>query len=90
MGAFTDYFNSLTPDEQEHLHSLARRSILELPRLPMDYAVLHELLEWQALEIDVLEAHADWLSRTEAKFERNGWPWTTGELMRRSRLWEVE
>lgn len=48
------------------------------------------LLELQRVAIEVQQAHADWLARTRCTFERNGWPWTTGELARRARLWEFE
>lgn len=45
-------------------------------------------LEWQRIEIDVLDAHAGWLARTKALFERNGWPWTTAELLARADMRE--
>lgn len=90
MSAFSDYWGGLTPEQQERMHDAARNSILQLPRCPMDYDVVLEILAWQRVEIDVLEAHAAWLSRTRAKFERHGVDWTTTNVMRYSRLWEVE
>jgi hypothetical protein len=88
MSTFSDYFGGLSAEEQEKLHQIARDSILELPRCPMDYAVLQEVLAWQRVEIDVMEAHGEWLSRTKARFERLGIPWTETEFQRRSHLWE--
>jgi hypothetical protein len=58
--------------------------------MPNGLQILLELLEWQRLEIDVLEAHGEWLARTKAKFEGRGIEWTTGNLNRYSWLWEVE
>lgn len=45
--------------------------------------------EWQRLENEVLDAHAGWLAKTKALFERRGWPWTTAELLARSHVREV-
>jgi hypothetical protein len=90
MSAFNDWFEDLSPEEQERLHDIARRSILQLPRCPRDFAILQELLAWQQLEINVLESHADWLARTKARFERRGIKWTVENLNRLSRLGEVE
>lgn len=49
-----------------------------------------EVVAWQTLDAEVIEAHSDWLARTKAKFERRGWPWTTAELARRSQFGEPE
>lgn len=48
-----------------------------------------EAMHWQSLEVDILEQHSAWLSRTKALFERRGWPWTTGELLARAHVREV-
>ncbi|PIB75710.1 hypothetical protein CQY22_008190 [Mycolicibacterium brumae] len=44
---------------------------------------------WSTVECDVTVAYSAWLEREHAKYRRNGWPWTTAELARRSRLREV-
>lgn len=87
-----EWWDSLDADRREELDAFARRSILDgLAGYPYwDQALCVELLAWSHLENEVLEAHAKWLAAARAKFERNGWPWTTGELARRWRLWEVE
>jgi hypothetical protein len=90
MSAMHDWWASLTPERQEALNEIARESILQLDCYPMIYEVAAELLEWQQLELEVLDAHADWLARTKAKFERRGLEWTTENLNRYSRLWECE
>ena len=90
MSATSDYFDGLTPEDRERLDAAARRCPLSLPKMPMDVSVLRAVLAWQALEVDILEAHADWLARTKAKLERRGVEWTTGNLARYSRLWELE
>jgi hypothetical protein len=90
MGATSDYFDGLTPEDRDRLDTAARRCPLSLPKMPMDRLILQEVLAWQRLEIDVLDAHADWLARTKAKFERRGVEWTTDNLNRYSRLWELE
>lgn len=46
-------------------------------------------MTWQGIEADVLETHTGWLRRTKAMFERNGWPWTTGELLARAHVREA-
>lgn len=85
------WWHSLPQEKRDLMHRAAQRSILQLPSYPFDSSELAaELLAWSQLENDVLAMHHAWLSATKAKFERNGWPWTTDELARRSRLWEVE
>lgn len=66
----------------------AATTLLEL--LNIEAMLADEHIYWLQLSGDIFEAHADWLARTRRKFERHGWPWTTEELERRSRLWEVE
>jgi len=83
-----DWWNNLDPEQQESLNRIAQDSILELERYPMNYDVQRELFAWQNLELEVMQAHADWLSRTKARFERLGIPWTANEFQRRSWLWE--
>ncbi len=88
------YWAGLTEDEKEALRETGRKYVGMVDGLDDDGSILtepamREILEWQALEIDILRDHGDWLARTKAKYERNGWPWTTEELARRSRLWEV-
>jgi len=91
MSTFNDWFGNLPPEDQERLDGIARKSIIEgLERCPRDFAILQELLAWQHLEIEVLEAHAAWLSRTKARFERRGVEWTFENVNRWSRLWECE
>ncbi|MGJ6124915.1 hypothetical protein QN239_20320 [Mycolicibacterium sp. Y3] len=58
--------------------------------LNMEAALNEEYTYWQRLYNEVLEAFADWQSRTRRTYVRNGWPWTTDELNRRSRLWGHE
>lgn len=90
MGATSDWFDGLTTEQRERLDAAARRCPLSLPCMPMDHLILEEVLAWQAIEIDVLDAHSDWLTRTKNLFERRGVEWTTGNLARYSRLWGVE
>lgn len=91
MSSAAHWWDHLPPEDQERLDRIARESIIDgLQRMPRDYTAMLEILAWQQLEVDVLEAHTDWLARTKARFERNGWPWTVEELARRSHLWEHE
>lgn len=53
------------------------------------WETLLEVNHWQALEVELLEAHSAWLVRTKEMFDRRGWPWTTAELAARSHLREV-
>lgn len=85
------WWDHLAPEDQDMLDRIARKSIIDgLEHMPRDYETMLEILEWQRLEVDILEAHTFWLTRTKAMFERNGWPWTTDELLRRSHVWEHE
>lgn len=63
-------------------------ALLEI--LNIEGELAEEYIYWLQLSNEVLEAFTDWQSRTRRKFERNGWPWTTEELARRSHLWEHE
>jgi hypothetical protein len=91
MSAASDWFDALPPEKRAELDRIAQESILELPKMPRDLSCFQEILAWQQLENDVLTAHADWLARTKARFERLGIPWTVENLNRRySRLWEHE
>lgn len=95
MMSWTRYWATRTEDERARMRAFGYRFRGIVAGIDDDGSILlesamRELPLWQELEIEVLRAHTDWLSRTKAKFERNGWPWTTGELERRSRLWEVE
>ncbi|CAN5303238.1 hypothetical protein BH11ACT6_BH11ACT6_53390 [soil metagenome] len=56
----------------------------------LTYEAMYEIRELQLVETEVLEAHADWIARTKAKFETLGVEWTTENLNRYSRLWEHE
>lgn len=49
-----------------------------------------EYIYWLELSNDVLEAFADWQSRTRKAFERRGIPWTIEQLQIRSHLWGHE
>jgi hypothetical protein len=60
-----------------------------LRRIP-DIAVACELLEWQRLEIEILESHADWLAEMKAAVEGSGVDWTIGNLNRFCRFPEVD
>ncbi|MDT5012796.1 MAG: hypothetical protein QOH57_4413 [Mycobacterium sp.] len=44
VSSFAHWFNKQLIAMQERLHHLARRSVLGLPRCPMDFAILQELL----------------------------------------------
>lgn len=63
-------------------------ALLEIINIQNDLS--DEYVYWLELSNDVLEAFADWQSRTKARFERRGIPWTVGELARRAHLWEHE
>lgn len=91
MSAAHDWWMSLSQQERDHLNDIAQKVPLDLLVYPYwDVQAAAEVVAWLQLENDVLEAHGDWLSRTKARFERHGWPWTTGELMRRAHVWEHE
>ncbi|STZ43189.1 hypothetical protein [Mycolicibacterium gilvum] len=91
MSAAHDWWMGLSQQERDHLNDIAQQTPLGLLVYPYwDAKAAAEILAWLQLENDILQAHGDWLSRTKARFERNGWPWTTGELMRRAHLWEHE
>lgn len=92
---WTRYWAALPEEEKESMRRYGIRFVGMVDGLDDDGSILlqealTDINAWMQLEIDVLAAHGAWLSATKAKFERNGWPWTTGELARRSRLWEVE
>lgn len=92
---WTRYWATRTEEEKDSMRAVGRRFIGMIDGLDDDgsilmYEALAGITFWQKLETEVLTAHGAWLAATKAKFERNGWPWTTGELARRSRLWEVE
>ncbi|WP_158241009.1 hypothetical protein [Mycolicibacterium goodii] len=81
----------LPQEQRDKMDAIARRSILRLDCYPYGNAeVAAELLAWVNLEAEVAEMHVEWLTRTRRKFERRGVPWTTENLERYSRLWEVE
>lgn len=88
MSDDTEFFDQLTPSEQDTLRRVAWKYLrrTDTPDLQM----LLDLTYWQQLDNDVLEAYTDWLVRTKARFESRGIPWTTGELMRRAHVWEHE
>ncbi len=91
---WTRYWATRTESEREPLREIGRRYLGMVAGLDDDGSILlesaiHEIAAWQELENDILRDHCDWLSRTRAKYQRRGWPWTTEELARRSRLWEV-
>ncbi|WP_370501193.1 hypothetical protein NWT09_14100 [Mycolicibacterium sp. jd] len=88
MSGETEFFDQLPPREQQIL----RRAMWKYLRRndDPDLETLIELTYWQQLENDVLDAHITWLTRTKARFEAQGIPWTTGELMRRAHVWEQE
>ena len=90
MSATGDWFAKLPPEERHALDEIARNSVLQLPMCPPDYHVLEELLAWQQVEIDVMDAHADWLASIRAKFEHHGIEWTTGNLSAHPELWEAD
>ena len=59
------------------------------PTTPPTAEAMNEALQWQNLEIAILDAHAAWLARMKAMFKRRGWPWTHAELLARAHLREV-
>lgn len=60
-----------------------------LRRIP-NVDVAAELLEWQRLEIAVLDAHADWLAEMKAAVEGRGFAWTVENLNVYCCLWDVD
>jgi hypothetical protein len=90
MSAANDWFEGLPPEQRESFDRMAQHSILQLPRCPRDLPIIQELIAWSQLENEVLEAHADWLARTKARFESRGVPWTVENLNHYSRLWGHE
>lgn len=81
----------LPQEQRDKMDAMARQSILELDCYPYSSAeVAAELLAWTTLEAEVAELHVEWLTNTKRKFERRGVDWTTENLRRYSRLWEVE
>lgn len=81
----------LSQEQRDRMDAMARKSILKLDGYPYSSAeVAAELLSWMTLAAEVAEMHVEWLTRTKRKFERRGVPWTTANLKRHSRLWEVE
>lgn len=49
-----------------------------------------ELMAWQSLEADLLEAHTEWLSRVKARCEKSGREWTRENFLRIVQLREHE
>lgn len=90
MSAASEWWDDLPEEDKDAFDRIARDSILELDHCPRDLASIQELLAWQVLENDVLEAHADWQSRTKARYERLGIEWTVENINSRSHLWEHE
>lgn len=90
-----NYWQALPADQQASLRVIAIKWRDLVPTVGTDgsvpdHATAAAVAYWQQLEADVADAYADWLTRTQRKFEANGWPWTTAELARRSPLWEHE
>ncbi|MGV9827004.1 hypothetical protein [Gordonia sp. NPDC003429] len=84
------FWFDLPQEQRDSLDQLAHESILELPRWPFwSPEICAELLGWQRLEIDVLNAHNKWLERLKARAERRGRTWDRTEFLRQCRLTEA-
>jgi hypothetical protein len=55
-----------------------------------DREILWQLLQWQRLEIEVLEDHGEWLAKVKAAVERSGREWTHENFLRYCQLRECE
>lgn len=63
----------LPEEERERFNRIARESLLELDCYPYSSAeVAAELLAWTHLEIEVEEAHGNWLQKVKTSIERTG------------------
>ncbi|MDQ1250373.1 MAG: hypothetical protein QG597_4752 [Actinomycetota bacterium] len=88
----TAWWGRLTPEQRDTITAVIAKYVNltgVAVTMPPSWEAMNEALQWQSLEIDILEGHAAWLSKTKALFERRGWPWTTGELAARSHIREV-
>ncbi|VBA61226.1 hypothetical protein [Mycobacterium attenuatum] len=68
-----DYWADLPEELRAKLNEIAWR-YLRL-RVAPDLGTALELFAWQRLEIDVLEAHNQWLAKVRSAVEREGGEW---------------
>jgi hypothetical protein len=92
-----DFFAGLPPDDamQAKLAKIARKYLPLIPgadpEAPIpDRETVLELMEWQQLEIEVLEANNAWLRKTKAAVERTGREWNRENFLRHCELRECE
>lgn len=75
-----DYWASLPAATQMKLRTIAWK-YLRQPTIPNE-TTARQLMYWQEVHLEVLEAHTEWLSATKAAVEALGRPWTTDEMNR--------
>ncbi|WP_156296382.1 hypothetical protein [Mycobacterium paragordonae] len=83
-----DYWAALPDEMRTKLSEIAWRYLRM--RVVPDRETALELLAWQQLENEVLEAHNQWLEKVKTRIERSGLEWTRENLLRYCRLREHE
>lgn len=91
----TDYFADLPDEDRAAIAELAAKYLPLIPgceqlREIPDETTLWQLIAWQRIEIEVLEAHADWLAKVKAAIERSGRQYTRENFLRYCALREHE
>jgi hypothetical protein len=90
-----NYFAELPPEDRDALAEAASRYLPLIPGAdPLkpiaDKETFWQLIQWQRLDAEVLEAHNAWLTKAKATVERSGREWNRDTFLRYCQLRECE